>query len=217
MIKLALYDFDKTLVAGDTILPFCRYAYKKRFISLKMLVNAFFSGLLYLIKVYDEQRAKAKTLSMFRSISAESAFRFGEEFFVSELKERLFRDGLAAIEADRRAGRRIVVVSASPEIYVSALKTLGYADEVISTRLASVAGVLTGDIDGRNCKGAEKAKRIAAYLENIGETLDYDQSAAYGDGLSDAYMLEMAAGKTLVNPKKALIKRFPNATVAHWE
>lgn len=217
MIKLALYDFDKTLIAGDTILPFLRYAYKHRFITLGMYINAAISGLLYGIGIYDEQRSKARVLSMLRGKSAENAFRFGEEFFISELKDRLFAEGLARIEADRREGRRIVIVTASPEIYTHTLKTLGYADEVIATRLTSVAGVLTGDIDGRNCKGAEKARRIGEYLDGIGEALSYEGSAAYGDGASDADMLELVAEKNLINPKKALVKKFPNAKTSHWE
>jgi phosphatidylglycerophosphatase C len=49
-------------------------------------------------------------------------------------------------------------------------------------------GVVTGKIDGKNCNGKEKAKRIKQAI-NLNE---YDSIYAYGDSAGDKQMLALA-------------------------
>jgi phosphatidylglycerophosphatase C len=62
------------------------------------------------------------------------------------------------------------------------------ADAIIGTRLASDdTGRLTGGLDGPNCRGPEKVRRLKAVF---GE--DAALEAAYGDSDGDREMLAMA-------------------------
>ena len=89
-------------------------------------------------------------------------------------------------------GHHVVVVSASPELYVEVIaKELG-ADTCISTRLAvDPLGRLTGSYLGRNCRGEEKQRRLAEWItaQPWGESADV---YAYGNSRGDRRMLQAA-------------------------
>jgi len=88
---------------------------------------------------------------------AEVAAAFGRRHY----RRRRRPDVGARLEQHRRQGHLLVVVSASPELYVApAAGELG-VDGVIATRLAvDDRGRLTGGYDGGNCRGEHKLERL---------------------------------------------------------
>jgi len=96
---------------------------------------------------------------------------------------------LERIRRHQREGARVFIVSASPDLYLEPIVTLWGFDGLISTRLEWKDDRLTGRIIGKNCKGAEKARRIK-------EVFTPDQlegSHAYGDSPADRWMMELAS------------------------
>ncbi len=85
-------------------------------------------------------------------------------------------------------GHEIIVVSASPAIYIEpACKLLGI-DTVLATNLEiGKDGYLTGRFEGKNCRGPEKANRVKEYLN--GETVFL---WAYGNSANDNELLYLA-------------------------
>ncbi len=88
-------------------------------------------------------------------------------------------------------GDAVVVVSASPEAYVSvAAERLG-ADGSVATRLEVGAdGRLTGLYEGRNCRGEEKVRRLRLWIRD--QDLEGRWLWAYGNSRGDLRMLRMA-------------------------
>src|SRR5437016_5665528 len=70
----------------------------------------------------------------------------------------------ARVDWHRAEGHELVLVSASPELYVAPIgRRLGF-DEVLATRLeVDAAGLLTGRLVGANCRGPEKVARLRAW------------------------------------------------------
>jgi len=60
--------------------------------------------------------------------------------------------------------------------------------------------ILTGEIDGKNCIGDEKAKRVAAMVESFGWTR---VDSAYSDDRVDLPLFEMAVTAFVVDPGAA--------------
>jgi HAD superfamily hydrolase (TIGR01490 family) len=91
----------------------------------------------------------------------------------------------------RGRGDRVVIVSASPEVYVrEAAAQLG-ADGVIATRLAVDGGdALTGRYEGMNCRGEEKIRRLRLWIDQSGEPPK--RVWAYGNSRGDLRMLHAA-------------------------
>ena len=69
----------------------------------------------------------------------------------------------------RQAGHRVVIVSASPTVYLDAAGRRLGVDAVLATELEVGAdGRLTGRLAGPNCRGEEKVKRLQAWLDGSG-------------------------------------------------
>lgn len=88
-------------------------------------------------------------------------------------------------------GHRVVVVSASPQNYVSVVAEIVGAEDAIATRLAvDPLGRLTGGYLGRNCRGEEKQRRLAEWMETrVGPVAEI---YAYGNSRGDRRMLQSA-------------------------
>jgi phosphatidylglycerophosphatase C len=72
----------------------------------------------------------------------------------------VFPGALEAIAAHRAAGDRLVLMSASPDLYIPQLGALLGFDEVICTRLAWKDGRFDGELLGENCRGTEKLRHL---------------------------------------------------------
>ncbi len=89
-------------------------------------------------------------------------------------------------------GARLVIVTASPDIIVAPIARALGADLLIGTRLAfDEAERVTGALDGRNCRGPEKVRRLREGVRRRRDALE----AAYGDTDGDREMLALAEEK----------------------
>ncbi len=88
-------------------------------------------------------------------------------------------------------GHRVVIVSASPEIYVTVVAELLGAHGAIGTRLATdPLDRLTGGYLGLNCRGDEKRRRLAEWITTNAD--DGAEIYAYGNSRGDRKMLASA-------------------------
>ena len=118
-----------------------------------------------------------------------------EHFVAGLAAPMLLRSALAAIARHRAAGDRLVLLSASTDLYVPAIGTrLGF-DEVICTRVAWDGERLLGALAGPNLRGVEK-RRVVMELKSrhAGSAM-----AAYGNSGSDVDHLQCVDEPTLVN------------------
>ena len=97
------------------------------------------------------------------------------------------------------AGHLTVIVSASLELYLGpAAERLGI-DHAIGTVLdVGPDGRLTGRLEGSNCRGVEKARRLSQWMADRGLDPEYVPLWAYGDSAGDRQMLELARYATRV-------------------
>ncbi len=121
---------------------------------------------------------------------AEEVAAISRAFIVEHLEHHARPDVVARLRWHQHQGHPTVIVSASPELYVSvAAQRLG-VDGAIGTRLATdPTGRLTGHYDGANCRGAEKARRLEGWLATRGGD---PKLYAYGNSRGDRRMLERA-------------------------
>jgi phosphatidylglycerophosphatase C len=111
-----------------------------------------------------------------------------EEFADEVVARRLRPDVCERLGWHRGEGHEVVIVSASPELYVWPVGRRLGVDTVLATRLEVGAdGRLTGRLTGANCRGGEKVARLRAWLGDQAVEL-----WAYGDSAGDKAMLAMA-------------------------
>ena len=203
---LAVFDFDGTLVRGDSFLPFVlSYARSRRrlrpFLTLPVYLG------LYATRLLSDRRAKERVLVSFlrgepKALVTEHASRFWDRW----VRPRLYAEVLARLREHQSAGHRVVLLSASPEVYIPVIGQFLAVDEVICTRVKALADSWDGALDGPNCKGAEKVTALQRYLQ-----MDTPPrgSSAYGDSRSDLPVLRWVESGFLV--RRGRLEKVPAA------
>jgi len=215
MTKLALFDFDDTLSRGDSVVPFLLYAIRRGAAPKRQLFRAAWGFLTQLGRPGKISRAKEHTFSFIKGRSPDELDDLARDFFREVITPRLFEDAIAELWNLKSTGHTVVVVSASADVYMHLLPEFLPVDTVIATRCAVENGVYTGHVQA-NCRGEEKPRRIAAWLQANDLTLDAEASCGYGDSASDIPMLRLVGNPTLVNPGKKLAAALPNARHVRW-
>lgn len=184
---VAAFDLDGTLTRRDTLLPFLRRARGGWRTAAALALH---SPLVVRALVAARHRHRAKEAFVARLLAgqeAEALQKTAESFAEEVVPRRLRPATLDRVELHRAAGHALVIVSASPELYVAPIGRRLAFDAVLATRLeVGLDGRLTGRIDGSNCRGAEKVERLRAWM--VGGAFVY----AYGDGTGDRELLAMA-------------------------
>lgn len=211
----AFFDFDDTLAKGDSIFPFLLYCIKRGYAPRHQIFKAAAGFLRWKLQPSSGRAVKEMTLSFIKGRTVEEMDVLARDFFRDVQQKAFFADAAPELFRLRQLGAKIVIVSASSDLYMKVLPEFLPVDAVISTVCEVQAGRYTGKI-GNNCKGEEKVARIQRWLDEQGLTIDRAHSAGYGDSPSDAPMLLLTAAPTLVNPKRKLRAAIPEGRIVHW-
>ncbi len=117
-----------------------------------------------------------------------------------ELATMLLPGAAKAIEEHRAAGRRLVMATTSPLVFVKPFADLLGFDDVVATQWERSADgeTFTGRMTGGFIWGRSKADAVAAWAAEHGA--DLAQSWAYSDSYFDAPLLAMVGHPVAVNP-----------------
>lgn len=187
MRGVAAFDFDGTLTTSDTLVPFLRAVVGTRDLAVAAIVNA---PRFALAAVNDGARDAAKAAVFRRVLTGrlESGLRTLGERYADHVVTHRLRSGMPErIDWHRGQGHEVVIVSASPTLYLDAVGGRLGVNAVIATELeVGPDGTLTGEILGANVRRAEKVRRLEAWLGSEAEIW------AYGDSTGDRELLERA-------------------------
>jgi phosphatidylglycerophosphatase C len=201
MPVVAAFDFDGTLTYRDTLLPFlARVSWPKLALGLAIVSPA-----LVLLMcgqggndrgMARRERAKQRLCSIVLRGRRQADLKALAARWVPGIALR--PDMLARLRAHQESGHQVVIVSASPDLYLEDMaRRLGV--ELICTELETKAGRLTGRFSTPNCWGPEKVARLELRFGPIG---DYALHA-YGDSSGDAWLLK-AADCAWLNGKRVI-------------
>lgn len=211
----AFFDFDDTLAKGDSIFPYLLYCIKRGYAPKRQLFKAAAGFLRWKLNPSYGRAAKESTLSFIKGRSVEEMDELARDFFRNVQQKAFYEDGIAELWQLRQQGVKIVVVSASSDVYMRVLPEFMPVDAVISTICETRGGRYTGKVC-KNCKGEEKVRRIRDWLASQGLCIDEDSSSGYGDSPSDSFMIGLTRRHNLVNPKRGLIRRLKDGRILHW-
>ena len=184
---LVAFDFDGTLTCRDSFVDFLLWrAGPARFaFGMARLAPSFAAY----ARDRDRGVLKAAVVGEFLAGTGRETLDADARRHAEARARRLLRpDAVRCWQTWRKRGARLVIVTASPEILVAPFAHGLGAEKLIGTRLSfNGDGRLTGSLDGPNCRGEEKARRLRAEFGT-----DVRLEAAYGDSAGDEAMLALA-------------------------
>lgn len=211
MHHLAVYDMDKTITAAPTWTRFLVAAARRRAPwRLGLLPLAGVAGLGYLLKLTNRAGLKQLTqrLMLGRALAPDAMRDVAEAFAEHEVAHGVLHGARERIAHDRAQGYRLVLATASHGYYAAAIaRRLGIEDVIATDAQRDGQGRILSLIEGDNCYGAVKLRRIERWMQSQGIARADAHVRAYSDHVSDAPMLEWADEAFAVNahgPLRAL-------------
>lgn len=184
---VAAFDFDVTITSRDTFVPFLKLAFGSARLRCAFIALAFEAAKVVL-GMSDRDRFKALLIrKLFLGQSTERLQQAGE-LHARQVMKWVRPAALARIAWHRQRGDRLVMVSASLDLYLEPVARLLGFDDLLCTRESRADLLFDGAMQGRNCRGPEKVARLQALLGPLGNFDVY----AYGDSDGDKEMLQVA-------------------------
>jgi HAD superfamily hydrolase (TIGR01490 family) len=216
--QLAIYDMDRTITRRATYTPFLIHAalalapWRLVLFPLVLLSMA-----AYLAKLIDRGRLKEINYNLLigRGVSAARLEPVIESFAEKQVADNIMPGARRNIAADRAAGRRLVMATASYRLYAAAIaRRLGFEDVIATETGLDTEGRILAKISGSNCYGPAKLDMIEQWMVREGLTRDAVHIRFYSDHVSDHHVHRWADEPVAANAHSRLVKL---ARLEGWE
>jgi phosphatidylglycerophosphatase C len=198
---VAVFDLDGTLTWRDTLLLFLVSFVRQHPRRLFGLWRLPFALCRFAARDRDRGKLKSQVIRMVMGGASRTVVDHCADLFVNtlQLRHRLRPAALAILEAHRAAGDHLVLLSASPDLYVPLIgRSLGF-ERTLCTEIEWQGDRLVGALKSANRRGAEKL-RCLHWLRTQYPDLPI---VAYGNSASDLDHMRHADRALLVNGNAA--------------
>jgi HAD superfamily hydrolase (TIGR01490 family) len=203
-VEAAFFDLDKTVISKSSSLALTRPMYRAGLVSRSQLLRGAYAQLVYLMVGADEKRmdkVKDTMATLTKGWDRGQVEEIIREALTDLIDPYIYLEALDLMELHRAYGRKVFIVSSSPEEVVRPLaEHLGEVD-VIATRAQVVDGKYTGEMEFY-AYGENKAVALKEIADQQG--IDLSKSYAYSDSMTDLPMLEAVGHPVAVNPDRDL-------------
>ncbi len=203
---LAVFDFDRTITNSGSLTPWLWRFVRRHPGRLVGLPVMLLTGMAYKLKLLSRKQMKETMLKlMVRGLPAAEIAEVSDAFIADWIAGHCRPGALAVIARHRANGDRLMMATASNDVYMTEMAhRLGFDHLVCTASARAPDGGLTGGIPGPNCYGADTLDLIKAALDNI--AADWEAVVAYSDHHTDLPMLAWATRGVAVNPNRKLRK-----------
>lgn len=191
-MKLALFDFDGTVTREDTFTAFVKFAtpplrLKVGYIALIPKILGYKLGF-----VKGTNIRQSIVYLAFKGLRKDYLEDKAKSFFESYMNTVLRPNAIEKLKWHKENGDRIVLVSASLDIY---LKHWCRDNEIelICSEVDFDGEFCTGKYKSSDCSGLYKAEKV----KDILDLKEFDEIYAYGDTSEDKELLDLADHKYL--------------------
>ncbi len=198
--KIALYDIDYTIISINTLLAFTIFIIKKNPIKIIFLSIKFFVTIWWLLRIISTTKVKSFWLLPINGISEKKINSISKEFIHKTIIQKIKPEAIENIKDYKKKGYIIIFASASFELYIKYIAEYLDADYYVGTKIVIKNKKITTKIEGNNCKGKEKIRRILSIIP--AKQIQKKGSVGYSDSKTDLPFLELVEKFYKVNLKK---------------
>lgn len=198
--RLAVFDLDGTLTRRDTFGGFMVRALLRWPWRLVLLPRLLIPTLHYLLGRRDRGELKGGVMhALLAGLTREQVRTLAASYVARVMRSQLHEEVPGVLAAHRAAGDHLVLMSASPDLYVPLLgQALGF-DEVLCTEVRWNGDRLDGRLAGPNCRDRDKTRRLAELrARHPGRGV-----IAYGNSAPDVDHLRTCEQAVYVNARPA--------------
>ena len=199
---IAFFDFDDTLVSGDSILLWHQFYFKEKPKKKYLLIFHWTGFLLWALRIINSHTLKRMMLAPLCYETEEEKIRLAQKFARNIIPKYFYPQILDCLWNHRVSGHKVYVLSASPHFYLQYVNEIIDVDKVVGSKmffphkgLIRIPKYLTA-----NFKGEEKTIYIR---EKLGIP-DGTSCFGYSDHHTDRYLLEFTEFGFCVHPDKEL-------------
>lgn len=200
--KFAFFDYDDTLIHGDSGKALLSYYLKKHPLSFFRLFKVVILFPLSLLGIVKFQAAKSAWLFPMDKLTDQEL----QEFYQTCLIPKYYPNVITELKNKKNEGYLVYICSASIEGYLRFCDLP--VDGILGTKTVIKNGRYTSKMIGNNCKNEEKVVRLEAVIKQLGVEIDYENSYAYSDSTHDIPMLKMVKNRIRINKKNGEMTPF---------
>jgi HAD superfamily hydrolase (TIGR01490 family) len=205
-LKLTLFDLDHTLLPLDSDHAWGEFTTRLGWTDagdFKRANDAFYAS--YLAGTLDIHDYVRFTLEAVRQRGKEQAEAAHARFMREVIEPAITPQALALVDAHRRAGDRLAIVTATNEFITRPIARRLGVEELIAIELERRAdGWITGEITGTPSFREGKVRRVEEWLRARGLDWSGAEITFYSDSYNDLPLLEKADHPVATNPDAAL-------------
>ena len=202
-MKLAIFDLDNTLIAGDSDHAWGTFLVDKGVVDkehYRRQNDRFYAD--YCEGKLDIHAYQRFVLTPLIPLSFKERTRLYIEFMAGYIAPLMLPKADDLLNKHRQAGDRLLIITATNRFIASPIVSLLGVSDLLATEPEIVDGRFTGAITGTPCYQEGKVQRFEHWLADYRATMEI--STFYSDSINDVPLLERVDYPVAVDPDEKL-------------
>ena len=202
-MRLALFDLDNTLLAGDSDHSWGEFLCETGRVDAteyRARNDAFYAD--YVAGRLDAVAYQSFTQAILSRTEAAELARWQAEFMAAVIEPIVLAKGEALLRQHREAGDRVVIITATNRFITTPIAARLGVETLIATECGMQDGLYTGRVDGVPCYQDGKVTHLNRWLAQTGQSLE--DAYFYSDSRNDLPLLKAVSHPVAVDPDDTL-------------
>ncbi len=202
-MRLALFDLDNTLLAGDSDHSWGEFLCETGrvdAVEYRARNDAFYAD--YCAGKLDVVAYQSFTQAILARTEAAELARWQAEFMRDVIEPIILSKGEALLREHRESGDKLVIITATNRFITAPIAARLGVETLLATECGMENGRYTGHVAGVPCYQAGKVVRLNEWLAETG--LSLEGAYFYSDSRNDLPLLEAVAHPVAVDPDDTL-------------
>lgn len=197
---VACFDLDHTIIAGYSVTAFAWERMRSGSVPVRRMLSSMSVFLGYGLGRADYHDLLTTTVRDLGGESAQALIEVGERAFQHRVRGWIYPQARSLIQAHRRLGHHIVVVTSATRFQAEPVARELEVDALCCTELEVADGRVTGK--AQPCFGVGKLNAVEHLAHLRGASLE--EAYFYSDSSDDLPLLEAVGNPVVVNPKTSM-------------
>ena len=205
-MRLALFDLDNTLLAGDSDFEWGQFLVERGVLereAYEALNRQYYEQ--YVAGTLDIHEYLGFALRTLAAHSPGDLARWHEEFMRLRIRPMMLPAARELVHGHAQAGDLCAIITATNSFVTAPITREFGVPHLIATEPEARDGRFTGRVAGIPCFREGKVRRLDEWLAGLGRRLsDYAESTFYSDSYNDLALLERVTRPVAVDPDEQL-------------